>query len=376
MPYSTTAMPYSGICGANATSIRALAATVAACAQPRAAGISSVVSGPATSAITTPAAPAAARPRSAGPTRSAGPPPRRRLIRPSPCCRCRPPRGLPGRPGRVQPRWSAHREHNVVDDVRHLVRRRVGGAHALAPTVCAKTNCRPNPTIPETTVSTPMTAAARPIPLPGCRVGSRSATGAVTADAAQLLRQTRVLAAATYGPGWAVTANVAAAGRSFAAGWARAAVSCPGARLAEPGPEPGCAACAGRRPSMSSQCSGGVRRMTLVKLTTSLAAVSPVIRPAWRSGPGGTGRLRRRCRARRRARWRRRRRAWPAPPGLLAAGPRPRRSPPRPPRRGRNSGTAGTGRPVTRRPDQRADPRGNRPPGPPSGPVRAAGQTG
>ena len=53
MPYSTTAMPYSGICGANATSIRALAATVAACAQPRAAGISSVVSGPATSAITT-----------------------------------------------------------------------------------------------------------------------------------------------------------------------------------------------------------------------------------------------------------------------------------------------------------------------------------
>ena len=52
MPNSTTASPYSGICGANAISIWALAASVAPCAQPRAAGISSAVSGPASSATT------------------------------------------------------------------------------------------------------------------------------------------------------------------------------------------------------------------------------------------------------------------------------------------------------------------------------------
>src|ERR1700761_4788464 len=53
----------------------------------------------------------------------------------------------------------------------------------LAPTVWANTSGRPNPTPPEMTVRTPMTAAARPRPRPGGRVAPRSATGAVTGRA-------------------------------------------------------------------------------------------------------------------------------------------------------------------------------------------------
>ena len=45
---------------------------------------------------------------------------------------------------------------------------------------------------------------------------------------------------------------------------------------------------AGRRPSMSSQRSGVVRSITLVKLTFSLAAVSPAI-PASRAILAGLG---------------------------------------------------------------------------------------
>ena len=53
IPYSTTASPYSRICGANTTSIRLLTPTMAACAQRGAPASSSVVSGPAATAMIT-----------------------------------------------------------------------------------------------------------------------------------------------------------------------------------------------------------------------------------------------------------------------------------------------------------------------------------
>src|SRR5207248_6941829 len=59
-------------------------------------------------------------------------------------------------------------------------------------------------------------------------------------------------------------------------------------------PDPPGSACpgpaAGRRPSMSSRRSAGVRSITAVKLTTSLAAVRPMI-PARRAARAGRGRL-------------------------------------------------------------------------------------
>ena len=79
--------------------------------------------------------------------------------------------------------------------------------------------------------------------------------------------------------------------------------------------------CRGRRPSMSSQRSGGVRSITLVKLTTSLAAVSPAIPASRTILAGGAGLPLPPRRACRRGRWRRRRRASPAPPGPRGASP-------------------------------------------------------
>ena len=73
---------------------------------------------------------------------------------------------------------------------------------------------------------------------------------------------------------------------------------------------------------MSSQCSGGVRWMTLVSHDLTSGGQPGDPGQHGDPGPAGQARLRRPCRAWRRARWRRRCRAWPAPPGLLAAGPR------------------------------------------------------
>ena len=53
MPYSTTASPYSRICGANTTSIRLLTPTMAACAQRGAPASSSEASGSAATAMIT-----------------------------------------------------------------------------------------------------------------------------------------------------------------------------------------------------------------------------------------------------------------------------------------------------------------------------------
>ena len=118
----------------------------------------------------------------------------------------------------------------------------------FADTVCANTTWRPNPTIFDTTVIAPISMAAWPMARPG-----RSAA-----------------------PGSAA----AACGRVTA---------CWRAPPAAAQPVPPRAAGAGRRPSMSSQRSGGVRSITLVKLTTSLAAVSPMI-PASSAIRAGRGR--------------------------------------------------------------------------------------
>ena len=113
------------------------------------------------------------------------------------------------------------------------------------PTVCAKTSCRPKPTTRATTVIAAMRAAARPIPRPAWRSGPASVTeagGPVTTA----LR-----------PPWCLPPGIPrAAGRRA------------------PGPERPERA---RRPSMSSHRRAGVRSITAVKLTTSLAAVRPVI---------------------------------------------------------------------------------------------------
>ena len=123
----------------------------------------------------------------------------------------------------------------------------------VVPTVCAKTSWRPNPTMFDTIVITPMTTAAWPIPAP--RAGG---------------------------------------------GQSRRVAPAPGSRRSGGGPGPGRCRRRGRRrrgrrrglprPSMSSQRSGGVRSITLVKLTTSLAAVSPAI-PASTAIRAGRGRL-------------------------------------------------------------------------------------
>ena len=106
----------------------------------------------------------------------------------------------------------------------------------------------------------------------------------------------------------------------------------------------------GRRPSMSSQCSGGVPWMTLVKLTISLAAVSATIPASAAIRPAGAGSPPRRRRAWPRGRWLRRRPAWPAPPGPRAPARAPRPAGPGP--RGR--------RPAPARDDQQAARQGQR----------------
>ena len=132
----------------------------------------------------------------------------------------------------------------------------------VADTVCAKTSWRPKPTMFDTMVIVPMSTAARAIPPPAC--------GTLPVFCAR-------------------PASVAVSCASVTGGWQSSpaqADAWPGPCSARPpGPgrvPPGCApgdpaAGMGRRPSMSSQCSGGVRWMTLVKLTFSLAAVSAMI---------------------------------------------------------------------------------------------------
>ncbi len=126
------------------------------------------------------------------------------------------------------------------------------------PTVCAKTSWRPKPTTRAITVMPPMSAAARPIPRPAWRSGPGSVTEA----------------------GGPVTTVLSAAVCSGLPGVPRR-----GGSSGRPGTG---AAGTGRRPSMSSHRRAGVRSMTAVKLTFSLAAVSPAI-PGQQRHPGRPG---------------------------------------------------------------------------------------
>src|SRR5215472_17406383 len=152
-------------------------------------------------------------------------------------------------------------EHDVVDDVRHLVGGHVRRAEARVAHRVREHELAPEPDDP-------------------CHRGERSDEDRGAADApghlARVARLRVLLGHRGGGPGHRVSvparAGTSPSGASLA-DWAAPGWAAPG--WAAPGwAAPGWAA--GRRPSMSSHRSAGVCSITPVKLTTSLAAVSPM----------------------------------------------------------------------------------------------------
>src|SRR6266536_1047461 len=162
-------------------------------------------------------------------------------------------------------------ENDVVDDVRHLVGSRVGRAEAGVPdgvreNDLAAESCHPGEDR-EPADQRGRAADSPRRPRHAFRLadlGGRADHGVAAAAGV----------AGPAGPGCASDPALAS-GPASGSGPACASGSGPGPASAPRPAGPVADTAAGRRPSMSSQRSGGVRSITLVKLTTSLAAVSP-----------------------------------------------------------------------------------------------------